>query len=81
MENRSEFFDKNVGRYAFEKISGRAFNSPVSYVLFDDFKEFLAGYETNYCDEHTKLWVFLSLTNFVEVYTNSEPEKRIVYHD
>ena len=38
------------------------------------FKDQLSSYELTQCSDKTKLWIFLSMSNYVEVYSNVEPK-------
>lgn len=78
LENREEFFDHfNAGRFIFEKIVDQIWNFPISWCPVEEFEKDLSVYESTQITSETKLWVFLSMSNCVEVYSNEQPIIRI----
>lgn len=73
-ENRDEFFDRyNAGVYFIPVIPGTSFSSPVSFVASAAFKHRLSAYEQTRISSHTKLWIFISINNFVQLYSDHIP--------
>ena len=78
LENRSEFFDRNNGlAIELDTLPNSGFYFPISYSKYDDFKSTLSDYELVNSNEHTKLWRFKSMTNFIELYSSDEPKREI----
>lgn len=77
-ENREEFFDRKPAfKYGLGKLPNSNANFPISYIKFEDFKGELSSYELSICNENTKLWRFLSLTNIIDLFSDAEPEREI----
>jgi hypothetical protein len=77
-ENRSEFFDRNNGTgIELKTLPNSPYYFPISYLKYEDFKTTLSEYELLNSNENTKLWRFLSVTNFIELYSSDEPIKEI----
>jgi len=79
LENRSEFFDRYDGLgVELKTLPNSSFYFPISYLKYEDFKDILSAYELLNSNENTKLWRFLSVTNFFELYTSDEPLKEVI---
>ncbi|MBL0883217.1 MAG: hypothetical protein IBJ16_07740 [Chitinophagaceae bacterium] len=73
-ENRDEFFDRYAGLgYHIPIIPGTRYCYPISYVEASAFRKRLLGYEETRISDHTRLWVFMSINNFVELYSDDVP--------
>lgn len=73
-ENRDEFFDKYDGMgYSIPMLPRANYCHPISYVEAPDFRKRLTAYEQSRINEHTRLWLFVSVSNFVELYANDVP--------
>ena len=79
LENRREFFDRRDARGINSPLLPNSdFYYPITYIPYDQFIKSLSGYEAINANESTRLWRFLSIENFVEVYSKDIPsmEKR-----
>ena len=73
-ENRDEFFDKYDGMgYSIPMLPSANYCHPISYVEAPVFSKRLSVYEKTRINEHTRLWLFVSVSNFVELYANNAP--------
>jgi hypothetical protein len=73
-ENRDEFFDRYAGTgYNIPIMPGTRYCYPISFVEAATFRKRLIGYEHTRISDHTRLWVFMSLDNFVELYSDDVP--------
>jgi hypothetical protein len=74
LENRSEFFDRrDADGINSLLLSNSNYYYPITYIPYDQFKESLSVYESINATESTRLWRFISVNNFVEVYSKDTP--------
>ena len=81
-ENRREFFDRRDARGINSPLLPNSdYYYPITYIPYDQFKDTLSEYESINVFESTRLWRFLSINNFVEVYSTYTPEMEKVLCD
>jgi hypothetical protein len=79
LELREEFFSpQEPYEKEIETLKNSSFYFPIHYLEYKDFKDYLTGYEENQCDENTKLWYFVSMTNYIKLFCNSSPEVKFI---
>jgi hypothetical protein len=82
LENRSEFFGQREPRIINTPLLPNSeYYYPISYITYDQLKNILSGYESVNALESTRLWRFLSINNFVEVYSRDSPRMEKVLSD
>jgi len=73
-DNRDELFDRGKGNSnGFGKLGDSDWNYPFGWISYEDLGDDLSTYELALCNESSRKWIFLSMSNCVELYSDELP--------